>query len=391
MSNMPPGPMNIPETSLRAHKLVPPQFQSAWARLPTESGVTTCCREVFWNPNYAQFCMASSPANPSSAAFAGVVEDTSRRRFTGTWEGLVKIARYEGASSLWRGLSPTLLMAIPANVIYFTGYDSLRTSPFSPFSGLDSTWAPLLAGSSARAIAATAISPLELFRTRLWAVSTPKTSGGLGSNGNNSAVRDVGAFRKTIQEIAAMVKVEGWTSLCRGLTLTLWRDVPFSGIYWFGYETIRTHLEAQHTKRSQQFFPPPQPSSPSSTTVSGAHGKAFNSSANTFSDAFIAGALSGSIAAFLTTPFDVGKTRIQVVQHAAPPTANGVGMNSVRPSDSGHIRGVYKSMPGLLHGIWKDEGIRGLWRGCVPRMLKVAPACAIMVSGFILSYLSSAY
>ncbi|KAF8420395.1 mitochondrial carrier domain-containing protein [Tirmania nivea] len=355
-------PTNIPDTSLRAHKLVPPQFQSTWARLPTETGVTACCREVFWNPNNAEFCVAT-PSNSTSTAFADAcaVEETSRRSFTGTWEGLVKIARYEGTRSLWRGLSPTLLMAIPANVIYFTGYESLRTSPFSPFSEMNSTLAPLLAGSSARAIAATAISPLELFRTRLWAVSTPK------ANGNN-VVNETGAFRKTVSGLVGMVKVEGWTSLWRGLTLTLWRDVPFSGIYWFGYETIKNRLQAQTLRRSQQLFP-----------LNSSVGKVDNTSANAFTDSFIAGALSGMVAAFLTTPFDVGKTRIQVTQHTSPPVD---GPAAVRAGYGGGARHVYKSMPGLLHGIWREEGVRGLWRGCIPRMLKVAPACAIMISSY---------
>lgn len=48
------------------------------------------------------------------------------RYFHGTWDGVKKIARYEGASSLWRGLSPTLAMSIPATVIYFVGYDYLK-------------------------------------------------------------------------------------------------------------------------------------------------------------------------------------------------------------------------------------------------------------------------
>ena len=60
----------------------------------------------------------------------GVVTATTsaaqERYFYGTWDGVKKIARYEGASSLWRGLSPTLAMSIPATVIYFVGYDYLK-------------------------------------------------------------------------------------------------------------------------------------------------------------------------------------------------------------------------------------------------------------------------
>lgn len=363
-----------PGTPLRAQKLPlsPLQFQSTFARLPPQLGVTACCREVFWMNNQSELCVASTSAispvpSSSSTAFAEscAIEETSRRKFTGTWEGLVKIARYEGASSLWRGLSPTLLMAIPANVIYFTGYDSLRTSPLSPFSGFSSTWAPLLAGSTARTIAATAISPLELFRTRLWA-STTATRG-------NSVSGEMGAFQETLYGLVSMVKQEGWTSLWRGLTLTLWRDAPFSGIYWVGYETVKGILNKQREKHHNfghfgHFH--------SSTSRQNTTAKQRQSDA-TFTDSFIAGALSGSVAAFLTTPFDVGKTRIQVtqVQQSSSPTSGPIkaGFGPVP-------NGIYKSMPSFLYGIFKQEGLRGMWRGCIPRTLKVAPACAIMVS-----------
>ena len=163
-----------------------------------------------------------------------------------------------------------------------------------------------------------------------------------------------------------MVRAEGLQSLWRGLTLTLWRDVPFSGVYWFGYETVKGALKAQR-ERQVAALRPFQHSNRQVKKVD----------EGTFTDAFIAGAVSGSVAAFLTTPFDVGKTRIQVVNTPPPPAVE--GLTAVR-SGFGGGQAVYKSMPNFLAGIYREEGIKGLWRGCVPRMLKVSPACAIMVS-----------
>lgn len=40
---------------------------------------------------------------------------------------------------------------------------------------------------------------------------------------------NAGLFRGVAQGIVAMVRSEGVLSLWRGLTPTLWRDVPFSG------------------------------------------------------------------------------------------------------------------------------------------------------------------
>lgn len=323
--------------------LSPLRFQSTAALSTPELGVTACCREVFWVSNSAEACIAS-PTIPTNLTDSCIVEQTSRRRFEGTWEGLVKIARYEGITSLWRGLSPTLVMAIPSNVIYFTGYDWLRSSHSSPFSGLGGVWAPLIAGSTARAIAASVISPLELFKTRLQATSSSGSSG---------------TFRDTLHGVKKMVINEGPLTLWRGLSLTLWRDVPFSGIYWFGYETVKECLRARREAQWTLLH-----DHPSGILLSSAlyQRKEDLHAQSTFTDSFIAGASSGAVAAFLTTPYDVGKTRRQIAH-----------------SRGEEIGAKAMSMPKVLLEIWREGGVQGLWKGCTPRMLKVAPACAIMV------------
>lgn len=307
----------------------PLQFQSLFTKLPPTLGVTECCREVFWINNQAEFCFATAHSSPATVEACAIetASEASARQFSGTWEGLVKVARNEGITRLWRGLSPTLVMTVPSNVIYFMGYDTMRLNPKSPFYAPDSAvWAPLAAGSVARTISATAISPLEFFRTRLWATTSDHP------------------YRETLAGLRELVATRGIASLWRGLTLTLWRDVPFSGIYWLGYESGRNFLARQRERRER---------------TSG-------TSSATFTDSFIAGATSGSVAAFLTMPFDVGKTKQQVVAQGLPLT------------ESSTTDGMVK----VLRGIYQKEGLSGLWRGCVPRMLKVAPACAIMISSY---------
>jgi hypothetical protein len=46
--------------------------------------------------------------------------------FNGTFDAFVKISRVEGVSSLWSGLSPTLVLAVPTTVVYFTTYELLK-------------------------------------------------------------------------------------------------------------------------------------------------------------------------------------------------------------------------------------------------------------------------
>lgn len=40
-----------------------------------------------------------------------------------------------------------------------------------------------------------------------------------------------------------MVIQDGSKALWRGLPPTLWRDVPFSAIYWMGYEKCKLNIE----------------------------------------------------------------------------------------------------------------------------------------------------
>ena len=274
-----------------------------------------------------------------------------------------KIAQQEGITTLWRGLSPTLVMAVPGNVIYFAGYDWLRTSSRSPFR----TWAPvhdsympLVAGSLARVTAAIFVSPIEMFRTRMQAAHHAPTA--------------AGHFRDTLYGLGEMVQTQGVRSLWRGLTLTLWRDVPFSAIYWWGYETGRNVLSDTRA-RTRGRDPVAERRGEKDLTRARSRSRSQENHTATLVDSFIAGAASGAVSAFVTTPFDVGKTRQQTVRHSADTSATASKAKvELLPEE--------RSMPRFLLHIFKEQGISGLFRGWGPRCLKVAPACAIMISSY---------
>lgn len=171
-----------------------------------------------------------------------------------------------------------------------------------------------------------------------------------------------GHFAETVKSMGEMITAHGYTSLWRGLALTLWRDVPFSGIYWWGYESIREKLtEAREKGRGR-----------SMSREGGVRARSRSQSREnhtaTFLDSFTAGASSGAVASILTMPFDVGKTRRQTFVEPGKTT----GTKVLAPEE--------RSMPKFLWHIFKTEGMAGLWRGWIPRTLKVAPACAIMIS-----------
>lgn len=251
--------------------------------------------------------------------------------FRSTADAFVQIARREGISSLYNGLSPTLAMAVPATVLYFTTYDTIRER-FRRKLHPEREWlAPVLAGSSARTIATTVISPMELVRTIMMAERS--TGASTGTSGLVSVVRRVGAE----------ISFAGPKLLFRGLIPSLWKDVPFSAVYWLGYEQLRARLLARHQ-------------------WSGKHRGQVPELSVVFQTSFVAGACSGTVAALLTTPFDVIKTRQQVYlfdRTAAVPSTL---------STASQVVG--------------EAGWTGLFAGLGPRLMKVAPACAIMIGSY---------
>ncbi|XP_005001942.1 probable mitochondrial glutathione transporter SLC25A39 isoform X2 [Cavia porcellus] len=253
---------------------------------------------------------------PNGAPCAPWFQDPTR--FTGTMDAFVKIVRHEGPRTLWSGLPATLVMTVPATAVYFTAYDQLKA--FLCQQALASNLcAPMVAGALARLGTVTVVSPLELLRTKLQAQHV--------------------TYRELSTCVRTAVAQDGWRSLWLGWGPTTLRDVPFSALYWFNYELLRSWLCGPRTQDQ--------------TSVGAS---------------FVAGGISGTVAAALTLPFDVVKTQQQMALGA-------VEAVRVRPP---HTNSTWL----LLQRIRAESGTRGLFAGFLPRIIKAAPSCAIMVSTY---------
>ncbi|DAZ93442.1 TPA: hypothetical protein N0F65_003139 [Lagenidium giganteum] len=256
-------------------------------------------------PGMASSCMRMSSC--ASGCFRAPIQ------LNGTAHALQHIFRTEGVAGLFSGLSPTMMIAVPSTVLYYISYDLLLQEGRRQAPALEPVL-PMLAGSIARVAAATVTSPIELIRTRIQ--SDPDASG------------IVRTFRQAIRG-------GGYQSLLNGLAATLARDVPFSAIYWTSYEYLQSRLDRSQSvdiTRTQR--------------------------------AFICGALSGSIAATMTTPFDVVKTLQQVEMASA-----GRGTPALR----------------MLRNIVETRGVSGAFTGLSARVARVAPSCAIMIGTYELA------
>lgn len=257
--------------------------------------------------------------------------------FNGTFDALLKISRLEGVSSLWSGLSPTLVLAIPTTVIYFTMYEQLkilinkkRITYFG--SNIKNTatseapgWVSLTAGGIARLFAVTIVSPLELTRTKMQSQKMP--------------------WSDVTKCLSSLVRSQGVMGLWNGYTATLLRDVPFSALYWPLYEQSK-YLLTSYSNSANMIT-------------------AFNHS---FIINFLSGALAGSVASTVTLPFDVIKTLKQLE----------MGEKDIMRVSPGQAR----SNTTIARELIAEQGARALFSGLTPRLLKVAPACAIMISSY---------
>ena len=261
----------------------------------------------------------------------------------GTFGMLRRIFLQEGFTGIYAGLAPTLVMSVPNTVLYFTSYDEI-VSRLRRRLDSEASWIPLVSGASARMLASTVTAPLELIRTRQASLI-----------GQSQAAPGMWA------EFRIIVRGEGARALFTGLGPTLWRDVPFSAIYWYSLEQFKLIWK----QRDGDVAPSPT---------------------RTAGQAFLNGAAAGMIASCATTPFDVVKTRRQQADLVSNSTESAQqvvchhnGAAVYDPPSACSPRSQTRTAA-TMKQIIETEGITGLWRGNQTRMIKVAPACAIMIS-----------
>merc|ERR1719391_593366 len=260
--------------------------------------------------------------------------------FNGTFDAIVKISRLEGISSLWSGLSPTLVLAIPTTVTYFTMYeqlkvmiDQMRRKHSADTNSHSPSWVSLTAGGLARWFAVTIVNPLELTRTKMQSQKMP--------------------WSQVTRCLRDLVSTQGVRGLWNGYTATLLRDVPFSALYWPLYEQCKAIMNL------------------------------YTSNRDSFLVNFGSGAVAGSVASTVTLPFDVIKTIKQIEMGEKD-------IMGVKPGTHRRSVPIYKKVSSgrsrsnmTIAKEWvREQGPKGLFAGLVPRLLKVAPACAIMISSY---------
>lgn len=258
---------------------------------------------------------------------AGVISghplDTLRIRLqqpsnnTSAFRLLRNIIKSEGPSALYRGMGTPLASVTFQNAMVFQVYAVLsRAFDSSNHGDLPSYRSVALGGVGTGALQSLILSPVELLKIRLQ-LQNPETN-----------------QEGPVKLAKRIIRREGIRGLYRGLTITVLRDAPAHGVYFWTYEYTREQLHPGCRKSGQE----------SLRTM------------------LVAGGLAGVASWVCCYPLDVVKSRLQAqtqLQHSYPP-----------PKYHGIIDCFRKSV--------REEGYEVLWRG-----LGTAVARAFLVNGAI--------
>ncbi|KAA8541807.1 hypothetical protein F0562_022959 [Nyssa sinensis] len=258
--------------------------------------------------------------------FAGHPLDTLRIRqqqsSTGSAISILRnLVTRDGPLALYRGMGPPLATVTLQNAVVFQIYAVLSRAFDSSVPSTDppSYRGVALGGVGAGAIQSFIITPVELLKIRLQ-LQTQK----------HAKPQQADFHKGPLRVARSIFKAEGLRGIYRGLTVTLIRDAPSHGLYFWTYEYMREQLHPGCRKSGQE----------------------------SFKTMLIAGGLAGVSSWICCYPLDVVKTRLQAQSHASPPKYNGI------------VDCFSRSL--------KAEGYGVLWRG-----LGTALARAFVVNGAI--------
>uniref|UniRef100_A0A8C7X9H2 Mitochondrial coenzyme A transporter SLC25A42 n=1 Tax=Oryzias sinensis TaxID=183150 RepID=A0A8C7X9H2_9TELE len=227
----------------------------------------------------------------------------------------------DGLLSLWRGNSATMVRVMPYAAIQFCSHEQYKKLLGGDFGSQERALPPfprLLAGSLAGTTAAMLTYPLDVVRARM-------------------AVTAKEMYSNIMHVFVRISQEEGVRTLYRGFTPTILGVIPYAGITFFTYETLKK-LHAERTKRCQ-----PYPH-----------------------ERLVFGACAGLIGQSASYPLDVVRRRMQ--------TAGVTGSS-------------YSTIVGTIREIVTKEGVvRGLYKGLSMNWLKGPVAVGISFTTFDITH-----
>ncbi|KAL3513053.1 hypothetical protein ACH5RR_025770 [Cinchona calisaya] len=242
----------------------------------------------------------------------------------------------DGLAGFYRGITPGITGSLATGATYFGVIESTKNWIEKSHPNLGGHWAHFLAGAIGDTLGSFVYVPCEVMKQRMqvqgtrkyWSSVVMKDSACM-KHGNPM----YGYYSGLFQAGCSIWKEQGPKGLYAGYWSTLARDVPFAGLMVTFYEAFKNMTEYG----MQRWFP------------------GSDHFVNSSFEGLLLGGLAGGLSAYLTTPLDIVKTRLQV---------QGTTLR-------------YNGWLDVVHQTWSTEGIRGMFRGSIPRIMWYVPASAV--------------
>lgn len=257
-------------------------------------------------------------------------------KYRGFLDAFQRILKEEGILAFYRGLAPSLFLAAPAQAVYLSSYDYSKEfiGRNVPENYSNSFIIHFLSGLSAEALSCILWVPHDMLKERMQVEKLFNQTS--SSNHGKITLREQkqqmkGHLFNTLYKI----RNEGLINIYKGYGITLFSYAPMSGFYFLSYEKLKSIAKDFRGKTDSEL--------------------------PLYPDIFICSILGISIAAIITQPFDLVKTRYQIQ----------------RRGDSGEH--AYKNSFDGFKKIIKQEGPRTLWKGTGARLIYTAPNAALIM------------
>ncbi|KAF3924075.1 Mitoferrin [Orbilia brochopaga] len=230
-----------------------------------------------------------------------------------------------GFRNLYRGIGSVFLGSAPGAALFFVSYDGIRNSTFSHqyLGGHDTAVAAMVAGAVGEVAACTVRVPVEVVKQRAQAQVT-----GLGRGGGSIAA---------VRYVVSLGRDRGfwgvWREVYRGYGVTISREIPFTVIQFPLWEALKRGI------------------------ISWRDGGGDTSRRATAAESAVCGSVAGGVAAALTTPLDVLKTRMMLADKS-------------------------QSMASMMGRIVREEGLRTLLSGIGPRVMWISAGGAVFLGAY---------